>query len=140
MSAVYLSSWSEDRILAYFWTMVREGVDRLELLQQLATVAVRRPPSWDRRAIRAVADHGIYPQMCFYCCTGDRNLYWHHVIEVQHGGSNDRLNLVAICLRCHATVHPWLDGTRDDQRHTTWVRVGAAGRRVLRDIEVEEIA
>ncbi|NCA24566.1 MAG: HNH endonuclease [Betaproteobacteria bacterium] len=29
----------------------------------------------------------------------------HHVIEVQHGGTDDPVNLILLCTECHAEVH-----------------------------------
>jgi 5-methylcytosine-specific restriction endonuclease McrA len=32
----------------------------------------------------------------------------HHIIQLQHGGSNRKANLVRICEWCHAAIHPWM--------------------------------
>lgn len=124
--AINISAWPEDRILAYFWTMVREDADRLELLSQIAVVAVRRDEDWSREQIREEHDatkrHASTVRQCFCCRTGDRRLYWHHVIAIQHGGSNALHNKVAICLRCHATVHPWLEDKADPRpKRSSWM-------------------
>lgn len=117
---VYVSQWPEEKILAYFRTMVREDADRLALLAQLAAVAVRRPDDWSPEAVREEHDatkyRGYSSDKCFCCRTGDRRLYWHHVIAIQHGGSNVWDNKVAICLRCHGTIHPWLDAAKPDPK------------------------
>lgn len=44
---------------------------------------------------------------CF-ACIRERMRLWHHVIQIQHGGSNRPLNRVAICEECHMKIHPWL--------------------------------
>lgn len=124
--AVYVSQWPEDRILAYFWTMVREEADRLELLAQLAPVAVKRPDEWSPALVREEHDATKHDatrkvQRCFCCRTGDRRLYWHHIIAIHHGGSNALVNQVAICLRCHGTIHPWLEDKADPRpRRSGW--------------------
>lgn len=122
MADVYTATWPEARILAYFWTMVRADADRLDLLRQLASVKVQRPPDWDRAAVRATSRRHLQVNQCFGCRTGSRRLYWHHIIEVQYGGSNIADNLVAICLRCHATVHPWLPAERpgESREPSSW--------------------
>jgi len=107
---VYLTRWSEDHVLAYFWQMVRAGADRVALLEQLNTVAIRRPKGWSKVDARKV--HHAYPTSCFCCLNGDRKLYWHHIISVDHGGGNAVRNLVALCLRCHARIHPWMPSDR----------------------------
>jgi hypothetical protein len=121
MSA-YVSVWPQDRILDYFRFMVGEDADRIDLLRQLADVAVKRPDDWSpleiRREHEATARESA--QRCFCCRTGSRRLYWHHIVAIQHGGDNNRRNLVAICLRCHAAVHPWMDGSKPDKRRGSW--------------------
>ena len=42
-----------------------------------------------------------------YCC-GQFSSVRHHVIPIQHGGSNLVSNLVPLCEPCHAKVHPHL--------------------------------
>lgn len=32
----------------------------------------------------------------------------HHIFELQHGGVNHKRNIVYLCHRCHARIHPWL--------------------------------
>lgn len=121
--SVHLSKWDEARILEYFrFAMRQEDVDRVALLRQLAGVAVQRSVDWSPALVRAehVAGERKMADRCFCCRTGDRRLYWHHVIAIQHGGSNVRDNLVPICLRCHAAVHPWMDGAKPDRRRTSW--------------------
>lgn len=36
-------------------------------------------------------------------------LFWHHVIQLQNGGTNWNLNAERICHDCHAKIHPWLN-------------------------------
>lgn len=128
MSRVYTTSWSQARVLDYFWMMVREGADRIALLKQVSAVAIQRPSDWDRAAARAATTPKTRVDLCFACLTGDRRLYWHHIIAIQYGGSTTIQNLVAVCLSCHARIHPWLDVSRphEERRGTGgWTRVGA---------------
>jgi hypothetical protein len=111
---VYLSPVPEEQVLANFWQMVGDGGDRIQLLRLLTTVAIRRPPDWSKESAREV--FYPYPANCFCCLSAERKLYWHHVITVNNGGSKRRQNLVAICLRCHAAVHPWLPADRPGER------------------------
>jgi hypothetical protein len=109
----YLSKWPEERILEYFRYMTRQDADRLALLQQLAVVAVERPDEWSPLAVRQEHE------------ASDRRLYWHHIVAIQHGGSNAWDNLVPICKRCHAAIHPWMDGEGQDKRRTSWRSIAA---------------
>lgn len=43
-----------------------------------------------------------------WVCARVTQLVRHHVIQLQHGGSNWHLNIFAICDGCHAEIHPWL--------------------------------
>lgn len=111
MKAVYLSRMAEPQWLSYFWECARdEQVDRLELLQKMASVAVskyavpkvREDSVLERRNVQRFA------QGCFVCKVRARTMVWHHIIQVQHGGSSHLLNQVELCQPCHAKVHPWL--------------------------------
>jgi 5-methylcytosine-specific restriction endonuclease McrA len=32
----------------------------------------------------------------------------HHIVQLQHGGTNDVRNIVPLCRDCHKKIHPWL--------------------------------
>jgi 5-methylcytosine-specific restriction endonuclease McrA len=39
----------------------------------------------------------------------------HHIIPLNGGGVNIRLNLIPLCFDCHAEIHPWLkDGSENN--------------------------
>lgn len=98
----------EVRLLDLFW-LCHSRVDHLELLQWFAKIVIARPETWDPGAIRAAAsNHSLSATQCFGCRNGDRSRHWHHIIQVQHGGSNYLRNRVAVCPPCHAAIHPWL--------------------------------
>lgn len=134
-TAVHVTTLSEEQVLAYFWTAVAEDVDRLALLQQLAVVAIDRPSEWDRDDVRAgmagttlrlTADH------CFVCLNAGWLLSWHHIIQVQHGGSNDARNFVRVCGWCHQRIHPWLHAPTSTDRRNGWTWIGDMAARVER--------
>lgn len=41
-------------------------------------------------------------------CDSPRGIQIHHVIKRSQGGSNDPMNLITLCMYCHAVIH----GTR----------------------------
>ena len=44
---------------------------------------------------------------CFVCKRSEvKNI--HHIIQIQHGGTNDEGNLIGLCLDCHVDIHPWM--------------------------------
>lgn len=109
-----LSRLPEPRVLDYFWLMARAGADPLWLLLHVGQVVIVRPADWDRAAIRRAHERGpraweprLGKRWCF-ACLSQASLYHHHVIEVQHGGSNALRNRVPLCFPCHQYLHPWL--------------------------------
>lgn len=85
---------------------------KLALLKQMAGIAVRRPDDWRPLRVRHefLEKRTEYrrPTECFACRNRDRVRNWHHVIQIQNGGSNATPNLVSLCEVCHARIHPWL--------------------------------
>jgi HNH endonuclease len=124
---VTISTLPEAQLLDYFWTAQADpGADRFQLLQELSVIAIKRPPEWDPKAVREACrnDH-LTADRCFTCYNADRRLYWHHLIEIHHGGSNHARNRVALCYRCHRVIHPWLTEWQGDQdKRDRWTRVG----------------
>jgi len=103
-----------------FWQAAwRDGANRLELVRAFAEVAILRPADWDYAAVRAKAQVraarasvGLIPHKlsaaagCFVCRRGSSQ--WHHIIQIQFGGSNSVRNFVSLCASCHGAIHPWL--------------------------------
>jgi hypothetical protein len=101
---------SEEDALNEFWRAANSDADRIALLRAFAELAIVRPSGWNVVEIRAEAhQHHLAASRCFACWIGGRVLSWHHVIQIQFGGSNYVRNRVAICEACHAAVHPWLN-------------------------------
>ena len=113
---------AEPEALNEFWRAVNEpGADRVALLRAFAEIAIVRPSGWDQAAIRAGAhEHGLFAMSCF-ACSGEYS-DWHHVIQIQFGGSNYVRNRVALCVACHSAVHPWLPAI--SRRLSGWTQVG----------------
>jgi hypothetical protein len=101
---------TEEAALDEFWRAAcrEEGTDRLALLRAFAEIAIVRPPDWNYLEVRKHSkEHTLAAMECF-ACRGDEHSNWHHVIQIQHGGSNYLRNRVAICGACHSAIHPWL--------------------------------
>jgi hypothetical protein len=108
-----LSALPEDRALDYFWLMTREGANRLVVLLQLGQVVINRPSDWSPAAIRREHEQDggksfLDRRYCFVCQATKARLYFHHIVEVHHGGSNVPRNKVPLCFLCHQYLHPWL--------------------------------
>lgn len=134
----YVTKLSEQDVLDYFYLQARDpGLDRIALLKQLADVAIDRPPYWDGGVIREEArkaQRKLWGERCFACRTEARKVYWHHIIQVQNGGSNTPRNLTVICARCHRDVHPWLPApTTIENRGFAWL--GDFAKRALEKLE-----
>ncbi len=113
--AARLSELGEVAALNYFWLMMRNGAPHMTVLAWMSKVVIQRPPEWDRAAIRKEHELGLgslgskaSKTECYGCQATDRNLYFHHIIEVQNGGSNHARNTVPLCFQCHKILHPWL--------------------------------
>lgn len=119
---------TEHEALAEFWRAAgRDDADRLALLRTFAEIAIVRGPDWDPARIRAHAkDHRLSSDRCFVCRSNEL-ADWHHVIQIQHGGSNYLRNRVALCRTCHAAVHPWLSSSRP---LTGWTPLAECGGEV----------
>lgn len=101
------------------WRVTPFGPERLRLLVEWAHVIVAersaRNLSIARRAFNASkewrGDAGT--GMCGACGrTGERA--WHHIVQLQYGGTNSPKNLVKVCRPCHAVIHPHIPMTEED--------------------------
>lgn len=45
---------------------------------------------------------------CFCHGPGVAARHLHHIIPLNGGGVNIRLNLVPLCIDCHTEIHPWM--------------------------------
>jgi hypothetical protein len=95
-----------------FWLQTRkEGADKLALLRAFAEIAIVRSIDWKHAEIRAEADRLSVEGLACFGCWKDARI-WHHVIQIQHGGSNYIRNRVPLCDACHGSIHPWLKPTK----------------------------
>lgn len=118
---------NETQALVKFWRLYTEGRDRLELLNRYAAIVINRPRDWDYAGVRAERARAWQASECFCCRHRDRVCHWHHIIQVQNGGSNHSLNIVGLCGLCHARVHPWLPKQATPRRR--WLSLGELMRR-----------
>lgn len=138
MSPTHVTTWDETRLLDYFWACIRDEADRIAALRQLADVVLPRPSEWDEWAVRqamAGVKMTLTADRCFACRTEERHIYWHHIIQVQHGGSSTPRNLVPLCHRCHRLVHPWLPEPTSRENRRGWTWVGDVAVRALDKLE-----
>lgn len=99
--------------------------DRLGALKRFAELAIVRPAEWDYAEIRTRSqEHYLRAGECFGCKASDRGLAWHHIIQIQFGGSNFLRNRVALCDACHAAIHPWLPPVLRVEKNG-WYRLGS---------------
>jgi hypothetical protein len=99
---------SEHAALDQFYAEAATG-DRQGALRRFAEFAIAREPGWDVAAVRASCAVLTLTARACGCCGGrGRPLVWHHIIQIQHGGSNLLRNRVPLCDPCHMAVHPWL--------------------------------
>lgn len=98
--------------LARFWThcnmLDMSHSERLARLQAFSEIIISEPERHARRFQRNRFVHGFCRRgkVCFGCGRWAR--IRHHIIQIQHGGSNAKENIVSLCAACHAEIHPWL--------------------------------
>lgn len=129
---------SEEEALREFWAASGDhGTDRLALLKAFAEIAIVRLAGWDFLAVRAEAnEHSLRADGCFACRNDDRSYHWHHVVQIQHGGSNYVRNRVPLCGPCHRSVHPWMPGTTAERRTAgSWFQVAGISTELLERIK-----
>lgn len=98
--------------LRRFWARVLAGERRLTLLREFAAVKIAgaylSPLVVRRRFMRSSVARFDELTLCWSCTVmpaSDR----HHVIQVQHGGTNIKENVVPVCTICHGLIHPWME-------------------------------
>lgn len=103
-------------VLNLFWALAAKTTDRLGLLRVFTRVQIARDDAWDPQAVRRDHEASVRASTatiskragCFACGDEQATLYAHHIIEIQHGGSNAVRNQAPICFECHRYLHPWL--------------------------------
>ena len=79
------------------------------LLVALAGIVFNKRPYDKRQSTRKDFDevkedkYSMIREICFLC--GEQAHHRHHIIQIQHGGQNHRGNIVALCRKCHRSVH-----------------------------------
>lgn len=137
VTTVTVTTWPEVAVLDEFWRRVRKDVDRLELLRELSDIVLERPAGWNPLDVRQgtmATIATLTAEQCFVCYSGERRLYWHHIIQVQHGGSETPRNLVCICHRCHKLIHPWLEEPTTLENRFSWTNVQDIIPRVVKKL------
>jgi 5-methylcytosine-specific restriction endonuclease McrA len=102
------------------WKATPVGPDRLGLLVEWARVTVRARSdaelSMIRRGFNASKDEwrGHAGVGLCHACGRDGSRVWHHIVQLQNGGTNSPNNLVKVCQPCHAVIHPFMPMTEED--------------------------
>jgi hypothetical protein len=102
------------------WLATPVGPERLRLLVEWARISITemstRGLAERRRAFNASKDEwrgDANEGLCAACGRHGRRV-WHHIVQLQNGGSNSPKNLVKVCWPCHAVIHPFLPMTETD--------------------------
>jgi hypothetical protein len=81
----------------------------LAALKECAGIFLFKPPEWAKSQYSR-QKHYYCPlrkhHKCFVC--GEQAEIRHHIIQLHHGGFNERRNLVRLCRKCHKEIHPWM--------------------------------
>lgn len=102
------------------WKATPVGPSRLRLLVDWAHVNVTemsvRGLIDRRRAFNASKDEwrGHAGDGTCAACGRFGARAWHHIVQLQYGGTNSPKNLVRVCRPCHAVIHPHMPMTAED--------------------------
>lgn len=96
-------------MLRQFWGAAGRGEDKLALLRQHAEIRLRRrsvrSPHAIRREHNAQRLASRYRAHACFLCSG-KATQEHHIVQIQHGGTNRPENKVWVCTPCHRDIHP----------------------------------
>ena len=92
-----------------FWLKAKTD-DRIELLKEYASISVSNKKLLTIRRKQYNLKKYIKRKYCFVC--KDKPYEKHHIIQLQNGGNNIGHNIVALCIKCHNIIHPWLKELR----------------------------
>lgn len=101
-------------ILKDFWEKHRSGQPSIGLLKSFSDIVVDPISAFTLSQRRASFDSIKnkkfplnYTSKCFVC--NELATVRHHILLLKHGGPvSSPKNLVSLCNKCHAEVHPWL--------------------------------
>jgi len=99
----------QEDVLAEFWERADKAktiTDRLDLLREFADRRVVRVKAY--RTIRRSGPRQTWGKWVCWACRRKAQTVCHHIVQVQHGGTNAEMNRTRLCRGCHAVVHPWL--------------------------------
>jgi len=100
------------KLLREFWDRFRDsgtGAARLHLLQEMSFVKIdNRLPRKVRRYHFTTMQSSISRFGRCGCCREPRAYNRHHIIQLQNGGPNLKINLILLCDWCHSLIHDWL--------------------------------
>jgi len=87
--------------------------DTLSVLKDFSNIEVKYKKTAPLAEHRQAFDHlkhlrfkNVHKRICF-ACRKPAELR-HHIMPLKNGGRNAKRNVVYLCRRCHAEIHPWL--------------------------------
>jgi 5-methylcytosine-specific restriction endonuclease McrA len=102
------------------WRSTPVGPERLRLLVEWAHIGITEMSTRGlierRQAFNASKDVWRGHAGIGWCgaCGREGKRVWHHIVQLQLGGTNSPKNLVKVCWPCHAVIHPHLPMTAED--------------------------
>jgi len=81
--------------------------DKLNALKVIANCRVIYKNQQTLKKRRAAFVSKFGGKKCFICQEPPQCR--HHMIQLQHGGINQRKNIVKLCNPCHKKIHPWMN-------------------------------
>ena len=81
--------------------------NRISTLRKFADIRMNAKTSYKSRRKKTFRPFGACR-----VCAANKATCQHHMIQLQHGGTNKKWNRIHICDECHSLVHDWLTPRR----------------------------
>jgi 5-methylcytosine-specific restriction endonuclease McrA len=84
--------------------------ERIAFLQKWAALKRRASKDYStrRQAFQRGNPRGRTLRGVCWACSANTDVFTHHIVQLQNGGTNNPMNLVRVCGGCHSAVHPWM--------------------------------
>lgn len=113
--------------LLQFWSSFggkqNNGIGFTEVEKLTALIRLSKIKYFHRtKSLRRLRKHfnknykSMFTLDCFVCSR--KSQHRHHLIQLQYGGINSKLNRIPLCRNCHVKIHPWMIKKEDGESAT----------------------
>lgn len=94
-----------EQYLRIFWKWFRNNKNKIVLLKQFSNIKLNYIPDivFVRNEFNKSNRKKWTNAQCYVC--GKKPTIAHHIIQIQNGGLNIKLNIIRLCRNCHSEIH-----------------------------------